>query len=1280
MGVNRQNFIPQRKGTSQYSRLSHKLLPEYFSVDERSLAVLLAFTKQFAVEIDFHEPQVDNDSRKSWEPFFSKDISVLLAAVISIDVDTVDRTFEYHVQKVSTAFDIQNKLIRFEELFDFLINEAGKIPNWYKEIMSLNGLPNSIEYEAEIEIWKVIDQKLREALVALNATVLQAKEVGLLIHFKELPFSEFGLDNIPEDFSEIFQGESLMTKIENAMVELRSAYHVIFNCFAYSKSHFEDLFERSMTEKNNHQPDVGLYISFLRLFQFAQKDLNGITLRHLEYYYRQILKQNQRKAISDSVHVCFELVRNASSCRIPKGALLFAGRDELGKEIRYATTDEFEVNRTSVESLKSVFISRVLEGQTWTYRLVTGLYCAPVANSLDGKGAPFGEGMADWALFGEEQYKSGRVTMEYADIGFAISSPMLMLAEGKRIVRITIEFSEDSRALGTYKKLIEDLKEGNDEDHLHDALFEVFGRGQNFAFKLMLSTEAGWIDVASVASNTLFAESRPWDWNKIKIGFTIPASVPPIVPIDTSMMPNDGYSSKYPVLKFLLNPQKTPFAYTFLETLLFEKIGIEVDVDKVKNLVIFNDFGQVDSSQPFSALGPVPQIGSYVLIGSTEVFRKNLSYLRFQIEWQNLPAEGLRAYYKEYFDSEVEISEDKFRVNLTALSGYEFKPSLEDDRLSFQLFPTNPTTNYSYIEMTDPRRLQIRPDPDIGALDNFDNQTPIGFFKLELTDPKLAFGHSLFQERVSEVAMRNSDPDEEEKVEYPNPPFSPIVKSVNLSYKASDLISMEKYDPFSRNEVYHIHPFGVVPIFSRGGLQTKVAAIVPSYGHDGYLYIGLNDLRPPQEVSFLFQLAAGKVDFTSELPEIGWSYLTGTDWEALKTIDLLSDTTDNFTKTGVVRLRINSEISKSNPVLPLGRHWLRVSIRGNADAVSRALEVRAQAVRAEWVQDEEMDFERLKEPLPAYTIERMLTNIPQVRDVVQPYPSFNARPQEDHHSFFQRVAERLRHKNRVVTHWDYERIILNEYHTISQVKCLTHITHPKYIYPGNVRTVVVPGRNQATDILTPKVNHGDLFEIQNFLKSHASPFVNIRVSNPSYEYVRVNCRVKFANQKNDGESLERLQNDIRGFICPWLKFPDGEIQIGGSIKVADLYVYIQNLPYVDFITKFVVLHFFVEDEESGIYKLKSTADPRLSEDERSYIRTNKPWSVLIPDRDHEIEFTEREYHVTPDFNLEPVDFQGRFQISPHLIKILPNAELPPDNKNIRYDQEDSIRIFVDVPD
>lgn len=1280
MGVHRQNFTPQRKGTSQFSRLSPKLLPEFFSVDERSLSDLLAFTADFAQYIDFHRVNDNEEEGRNWEPIFTKDISILLASIISIDVGAIDRGFEYLVQKVQAAYDPDEKLIAFEALLEYIIGRANWFLGWYKRLMDLNGMPGSLENDAEIELWKVIDQKLRDGLININLIVSQAPEVDIILNRQELPFNEYGFDEIPEDTFDLLRGESTMGRLESGLVELRSIYHIVFNCVVYSKSHFRALFERSLEEKHDHHPDVAMMVVFLRLFEYAQKDLNEITLRHLEYYYRHILQQEYRPALSDVVHICFELTIYADSTRVPQGTMLFAGRNEDGIEIRYETTEEVEINKAEVASLKSVFISRVLEGQTYTYRLVTGLYGAPVANSLDGRGASFGANQSDWALFGEEQYKSGRTTMQFANMGFAISSPMLVLKEGRRKVIFDIEFSEAPEAQGTYQKLIEDLSEGNDEDDLHTALFEVFGRGRDFAFNVEISTEVGWINVADVASNTLYMESRPWDWNKFRIGFTIPASVPPIIPIDPSVMMNDGYSTRFPVVKFQLNPQKNPFPYTFLETLRFESIEISVEVDRVKNLALFNDLGQLDPSQPFQALGAIPQIGSYMLVGNSEIFKKDLTYLRFHINWQNLPSKGLRAYYEDYFETEIEIDESKFKVDLTALSGYEFKPDPEDDHINFQLFPQDPTTTHTYLEIPDPRRLQIRPNPDLGEVDQYNNQTPIGFFKLELTEPKLAFGHSLFQERMTEVAMHNSSLDEEEQKRYPNPPFSPIAQSVELSYRAKDKIVFEQYDPMSRNEIYHIHPFGIVPIYTKGNLQSKDAPFIPSYGHDGYLYIGLKDLNPPEEVSLLFQLAAGRTTFTAQLPTITWSFLTNSGWADLRTIDLLSDTTESFTKTGIVRLRIPSTISRNNPELPQGMHWLRVSIIGNTDAVSRALEIRSQAVLAKWYQDPLISVERLKEPLAADTIDQVLDKISEIRAPHQPYPSFNARPEEDQHGFFQRVSERLRHKNRAISHYDFERMILAEYHTIAQVKCLSSITNPDYVLPGDLRIVVIPGRSQSTDALTPKVNHGTLLEIQNYLKDRSSAFVNPRVSNPSYEYVRVNCRVKFANRKNNGESLEKLREDIKRFICPWLGKGRGEIEIGGSIKVENLFRYIRSLPYVDFITKFAVLHFYVENEETGVYSLKSTADPRLSEDERSYIRSNKPWSVLIPDRDHEIEFTDREMHVAPEFNLEPVDFQGRFQISPHLIKILPKKEIPQDNPDIRYDQEDTLRIFVDIPD
>ena len=62
-------------------------------------------------------------------------------------------------------------------------------------------------------------------------------------------------------------------------------------------------------------------------------------------------------------------------------------------------------------------------------------------------------------------------------------------------------------------------------------------------------------------------------------------------------------------------------------------------------------------------------------------------------------------------------------------------------------------------------------------------------------------------------------------------------------------------------------------------------------------------------------------------------------------------------------------------------------------------------------------------PLPARTIKSAVAPIAGLAAVRQPYTSFGARPAETDASFYTGVSERLRHKQRGVTFWDYERLI-----------------------------------------------------------------------------------------------------------------------------------------------------------------------------------------------------------------------------------------------------------------
>ena len=150
MGVSRQKITPKRKGTSQHSRLSEKLLPEYFGVDERTPADFMAFTAAYANELVFFDPEAETKGIvRSWEGFFTKDITVVLSAIIGTDVDRIDASFEHLVQKVMASHEPLPKKDAFEELFAFMVDIAKKLPTWLKMVVKMQWMQDILEHEVE---------------------------------------------------------------------------------------------------------------------------------------------------------------------------------------------------------------------------------------------------------------------------------------------------------------------------------------------------------------------------------------------------------------------------------------------------------------------------------------------------------------------------------------------------------------------------------------------------------------------------------------------------------------------------------------------------------------------------------------------------------------------------------------------------------------------------------------------------------------------------------------------------------------------------------------------------------------------------------------------------------------------------------------------------------------------------------------------------------------------------------------------------------------------------
>ncbi len=1286
-------------GRTQNNRLLKALDPNNVKLDDRELSDLLAFTTDYVSTIKYFNDKNLEDG--FWHHFYLNDISVILANIVSTDLNTLEAQYNDILRKIYSTKTYQKRIRTFEELFAHIYNIATLFNDWYQQILEVNLLDKQFESIIENELFGIIQEKVKDNVQYLKSIALGADNKDAIGRSMDISFEHFDtiweLDEVKA--INIFEGEEPLEKVMTALLKLRLLYRTMHQALSYTAFHFKKYFKKSLENKNDHKPHIALYLTFLKLFKYIQNDYNLISSRYLSYYYKEYLRQIPRKGIPDRVYVAFELSNHVKRYILPANTQLDAGLNEKGETVVYQTTNEVELTKAKIKSLKTIYIGRRDSSYHTNYRLVTDIYSANEINAVIGEDVSSPKSLDGWALFGEEQeYKPIDIqTMDRADIGFALASPIFSLREGDRNVELKITFNPNSTKI--YKKLIIDFYESvnadkgkNDtkitlEEVFYNRIFSQVDDNVR-SLNLYMSGSQGWVEIPTrtisikASGNGDWSIDRERDLNQnleildaLTISFKVPADKPPIVPFNPAVIKDGAYATKHPILKVLLNPNHPPFSYSFLKDLELETIDIKVDVKGLKNVTIINDIGILDNKQPFAAFGAQPSIGTSLLIGNAELFKKKLSNVNIDIEWKDIPptTDQFKAHYAHYGE---EFNPSEYKVKLTALSENEFMPDRKDDSTIIPLFSHTVEPSTAPIEDLVETSikidevllsyLDIRPDPELREVENFNNNTRSGYLKLELVSPQEAFGHYLYQNAFTEAVTKKGYAKGGDIEGVPQLPYTPTIQEMTIGYTASTVLMLNGGSQDTQERVYHIHPFGIANIYRNGILENKT--LLPRFIEDGYLHIGIENAYPPETISIFFQLTSkkSKTFNTFNIPKVKWSYLSRNQWRDFEDRDILFDGTDNFTKSGIIRLNLPRSVSSRNTILEKGLCWLRASVIGDVDVLCQAVDIRTQVVMVERIGEDIS-----KEPLAPNTIQSLVSSIPAISTVVQPFESFYGEQEETNEMFFSRVSERLRHKNRAITHWDFEAIVLNNFHNIQQAKCLSYLTNPyeqkikneqeflniKDVEEGvkgishkdGVVIVVVPKRTKYIDETTPRFNYKMLSTIEEQMYNYISPFVKVKVINPQYEYIRIICNVRFEHGLNDGVTLQRLHKDIRRFIAPWLDNDKVTINIGGSINENTIQNYIKSLSYVRFLTKFSILHIL---EEDGLYKLQDTAE----EEEISIIQA-RPWGILLPDEDHEIVMVDREEEELPEKMIDTgkvITFQNRINIisTKKYIKIL----------------------------
>jgi hypothetical protein len=913
-------------------------------------------------------------------------------------------------------------------------------------------------------------------------------------------------------------------------------------------------------------PQKALFLAFLQMYEEARKELNGVTARHLEFYYREVLGLAPRGPVPDQAHIVVSLKKTAAELLVP-GGTAFKTKDGL----EYASEIEVVANRAELAH------RRILAVDAGTGRL---RYAVEAASS-DGLGEPLPEEDLAWHPFGHGH------TLPNASLGFAVSSPVLLMLEGERKVTLTLTLAGAAGSLAP------------------DTVSAALGG--------YLSGEKEWLDTGSPTETSVGENSQ--GLLELRLTFALDGKAGPVVAYDPTVL-DGGFDTLAPVLKILLLDAAADEVAAALTAAEIDSIRVEVEVTGMKAMILENDFGRLDAAKVFMPFGPAPKIGNSFYINAEEAFVKDVTRVKLHLQWSNPPLDFAKYYQgytdrngqsvtNAYFTADLEILRDgKFRQLLSA-SLFESDPpkvhtiDSEDSgtaqisaggasyaqfagQFSRSVSVAKVQMPFSDVKVAQPlKAIAVSPVrafrerlflPSKFTPSNLRAFKAEGFLRLRLSKD---FLHDRYTELFADAIVFNqANPENPKPV--PFPPYTPELASFTLDYSARSPVyrpNLADAGAFeARNmRVFHLTPFGQREEhrYIREQISAKSLSITlfPAIENSGELYLGLKNLAARESVALLFQFLEGSANPLSVRQPITWSVLAANHWRSLPTENILAERTNDFLVSGVVRLLLPPETSTSNTWLEPGFVWLRAAVAGDVTAVCRLLAIHPNAVPVLLANPERATH--LDASLPAGSITQAPAGLLGAKEVTQPYGSSRGLPAESARSFHIRTSERLRHRDRAVTPWDFERLILDRYPGVYRAVCLPHTNRDVRPEPGCVTLVLVPdtrGRNQANP-LTPFTDLATLSDAEGYLAGLHTPFAQAAAINPFFEPLKVSFKVAFQPGKPFATFRSILDEDLKRLLSPWAFDATLSPEFGGVVLRSEILSFVESLDYVDYLTE-----------------------------------------------------------------------------------------------------------------
>jgi hypothetical protein len=1218
-----------RDGASQQQRMAvaadnAPLSAGYVKMDERSKADLLSLLYRYARFVLYYNEQGLEGYRadtplapqNDWQAFFRNNAPFQYAFVQQFAAAGLESAY-------NTARDRQEK--QFADnghwpLLNSILAVAIQLNTWYvnlKELQQETGLLRMLESLISKDLSKALQR-----LVAISNTFTVADELpysGEILQLKaqtvwgiSSPQAQLAKDTYLEKLAPYPRRQRRQT-----LQQLDELFQLFYKGVAQVQAFALSGFGETLTGNNQeHAPYQGLLYAFLELFarvKDGRNGLNDITRLHLDFFYKEILQLKHRPYVPDHVHLVTTLAKQVNTFLLAKDTGLKAGKDAKKQEITFLVEEDVVLNKATVEQLR-----------TLSKDGFSTLYAAPVANSADGLGAAFqNPANNSWPVLGAASWISknnpaaGPQHFPYALSGFMLSSAVLLMKEGARTINVNITLQDldaDATELNSVLKDLLKIQYTSDKGWSTVSNATVAYSNNNLAITINLLPDAPPVlppdekkllvayPVKAPILRVLFNQqkqyelkTRPWydllsQARVTAVDINVTASGLKQVVMSNDDGPIDAGKAFFP---FGSVPKTAGSLYVgsdeaFRKHLTNMSLKLEwegLPKDFYTHYRAYNPDPGIDNNS-FTVLAEKLENGEWKAVSDPAqplpLFQQKNSELQSEhilvldntvmpLLTQEAPltpynSASLYGFVRfklnrHFYHQEYPAILAEQTLNM-ADPDWQFKNRWTDLKIQISRNePAHPERGL-YEQAGDTKNLTENADTLAGGI----TATPTEEERTALTDATGA-AETAAGNLYAKAGAIKSLTDQVPYIGIPKQPYTPSIKSFSLSYSADagmdDIILLHQY-PYEESN------YKDVPVAS--------SSLMPVFGDEGSLYLGIKDAVPGSNLSLLFQLAEFTADPDIPAADVRWQYLQGNEWKTLaKDIDVISDTTQSLLVSGIVTIALPWDADLQHTILPSGYHWLKVSAAAHTTAVCEAIMVAAQGARAVF-SNRDNDLERLAAPLAPNTISALVVPQSAIKSIAQEFPSFGGRKEETDPQFYVRVSERLRHKGRAINIYDYERLVLEAFPAIYKVKCVPHTkicrndagAGTPLQSPGWVTLAVIPeiAGFSAGSRFRPKVSRILQKQVSDYLQLRTSGFARVQVINPDYQEVNFSGNIKFRAGRDKQYYKQLLETEVQSFLSPWILTGSQDIVFGSTIMMSSVLQFIEQRSYVEYVTEF----------------------------------------------------------------------------------------------------------------